>query len=227
MFVNTANDPRPRVWVRISNLCGGGEVYSNSHFWLFTWRQTIRRPQKHFSSDRNQMTVRHEGASNESSEQEQNKKNKPPTTNVFEQFHPSNPQIHTHCGIDSNRGDEWHYLLQKLLQLNSKLWSIAITSFDQYLLFNRPVVYVAHSIFFPFLSSRSPSSSVATFSYLPSNAMGFSCSFWQWVHFDLSVAIENVRFPRRWHRKKSFCDVENGHRINCMRVTRYAIASNE
>lgn len=136
-------------------------------------------------------------------------------------------QIHTHCGIDSNRGDEWHYLLQKLLQLNSKLWSIAITSFDQYLLFNRPVVYVAHSIFFPFLSSRSPSSSVATFSYLPSNAMGFSCSFWQWVHFDLSVAIENVRFPRRWHRKKSFCDVENGHRINCMRVTRYAIASNE
>lgn len=186
----TVNDPKPRVWVRIWNLCGGGEVYSNSHFWLFTWRQTIRRPPKHFSSDRNQMTVHHEGASNERSEQQKDKRKKKHRMNHRQQTCSNDftQWIHryTHCGIDSNRGDEWHYLLQKLLQLNSKLWSIAITSFGQYLLFNRPVVYVVHSIFF------SPFFCIALvvgchIFVVPFDAMGFSCSFRQWI---------DVRFER-------------------------------
>lgn len=57
---------------------------------------------------------------------------------------------------------ETYYLLQKLLQLNSKLWSIAIKSFDQHLLFNSLFFMWFHSNtfllshFYSFLTHSNP-----------------------------------------------------------------------
>lgn len=54
---------------------------------------------------------------------------------------------------------------------------------------------------------------------------GFSCSFRQWTNFDLTIFRWNCAFFTNDNTGKSFCDVENGHRNECMRVARYAIAS--
>lgn len=143
--------------------------------------------------------------------------------NIFERFHSLNPKIQTLCSRSTKRTEHGYYLLQKLLQLNSKLWSIAIISFDQYLLFNRLVVYVVRSSFFS-ISLSFPLFVSALMQW------GIFAVFDNGQTFDLTVCHWNVRFSLAIaHRKGLLCIMwkTDGHRIECMRVARYAIAWNE
>lgn len=204
-----------RVWVRISKLCGGGEVYSNNHFWLFTRRHTVSENQRRS----NQMTLRHEEAFSKSYAKARGK-----VVNVFVWFHSLNPQTQTLCNRSSKRTVYGYYLLEKLLQLNSKLWSMAITPFDHHLLFNRPVAYVR---LVPIFSSISPFCFLFSYRHW-CNAVFLAVSDNE-QRFDLTICHWNVRFPSAIEQQgASVCNAEtNGRRIECMRVARCAIASNE
>lgn len=61
--------------------------------------------------------------------------------------------------------------------------------------------------------------------HLAIDAIGFSCSFRQWTNFDLTIFRWNCAFSTNDNTGKSFCDVKNSHRNECMRVVRYTIAS--
>lgn len=122
------------------------------------------------------------------------------------------------------------YLLQKLLQLNSKLWSIAIISFDQYLLFNRPdpVVYVNRSNFFfllllhfSFVSSFHLAIDAMWGSFFYVHIFIFSCSFRQWTKFDLTICHWNPYAVARIIQEEAF--VKNGHQMHegCMLCNRF------
>ena len=171
----------------------------------YTPRNTIRRSQRPFVMNE---------ASNE--QRKRWKKRGKKAANVFGRFHSLNPQTQTLCNRSTERNEYCYYLLQKLLQLNSKLWSIAITSFDQYLLFNRSVVvYVVRS-------SSSFSLSLSPFRFLFSyrhwcNEV-FPTVFDNEKTFDLTVrplkcalSIAATATTDDDRKEGAFmCDVENG-----------------